>query len=164
MIKYLIEISIFLYLILLIILIINIKKKNFIIKCSYILIMLMLIGMILYFNEMLIDEFLEIIIRYLLYPKYISYVFSVIISIIILINSIISNKLSSVKKIFNYFFSIIIILSYIIFTSLDIDVYSNVALYSNKSLILLRIVSFSMLIYALLYIVNKYYSFFIKKR
>ena len=137
------------------ILICNHKLKSKVINISFLILSILFLILIVIFDNNYIYELLKSIITYIWYPNYLLFVSTIFISIIILIYTIFKKKISFLEKIFNYILFGINFSTYIIFLRLDInlDLYSS--LYSTPSLVLLRIVSITFIIWVLIILVLK---------
>ena len=125
----------------LVILIINDKKNNKLIKYSFIIYSIIYFLLIILFDNNYIYEFLKAMITYIWYPTYLLFVITIIVSIILFIYSLLSKKITFLNKLANYIFFLITFVCYNTFLSLKIDptIYSE--LYTNNSLLLMRIAS-----------------------
>lgn len=137
------------------ILICNHKLKSKIIKVSFLFLSILFLILITIFDNNYIYELLKVVIIYLWYPNYLMFVTTIFISIIILIYSLVRKKISFKRKILNYILFGISFASYITFLRLDIDTSLYTSLYSNSSLILLRIVTISSTIWIFITIIFK---------
>ena len=130
-----------------IILIFNSKFSNKIIKYSFLFFSLIFLILIFILDSNFIYEFLKAIITYLWYPNYLIFVISIIFSIILFIVNILKKEKMLIKNILTYLMFSICLACYIIFLSLDIDVSLYSDLYQSNSLVLMRTVSISFIIY-----------------
>ena len=154
---------IFVYFILVTILIINIHEKNKIIKKASILFFALVFIAIVFYDETVLDQLIYYILKYIYYPSYHIYVFTVLFMVLVFIYSVFDNKLSDELKVFNYAFCGIALVSYIIFLILKVDVFVYKSLYSGASLICLRAVSRGFLIWFISLLGVKYYKYFVRK-
>lgn len=147
--------SIILAITFLFILIINQKIKSRVINISFLILSLVYLILIIIFDNNYIYDLLKLFITYFWYPNYLVFVTTILISIIILIYTILKKKLSFKRKIINYSLFCITFPCYITFLRLDLDpsLYSD--LYQMNSLIILRIVVLSFLIWLILTIIFK---------
>ncbi len=161
--KVIIALSIMVYFILFIILVLNITDKSKIIKYSFTLFMLILIVSLFLVNEIVMDYIISVIIRYIYFPSFSSILATIMITIFIFIYNIFREDKSDKERIINYIFASLILIAYVIFTFLNIDINSYNALYSNDSLICLRYISRCFIIWMIHLLVIKYFKYFIKK-
>ena len=123
----------------LVILLLNHKRDSKIIKYSFIVYGVIYFFLIILLDNSYIYEFLKAIITYVWYPTYLLFVITIIFSIILFIYSILSKKLNLLNKIINYVFFLCSFVCYNTFLSLKIDPLIYEELYSNNSLLLMRI-------------------------
>ena len=155
--KYVISLSIMVYFILYTILVLNLTDKSKIIKYSFITFMIVLITSLFFINEIVMDYLISIIIRYIYFPTFSSILATVIIGIIIFLINIVKDDKDDIERIINYTFASFIIIAYIIFMSLNIDVNSVNSLYSDDSLLCIRYISRTSIIWL---VVNNIYKFY----
>lgn len=123
--------------------ILNLKKNNKIVKIvSIILCVSFLIGLIVAFHNYArycVDSFISMLLSYIYFPSMVSYFFTMIIVTIAIVVTILSKKMSIVKKIVN---SIVLSIMYLAFmcvaaiavtNNLDLSVAAN--LYQNETLL-----------------------------
>ena len=145
-------ISIILAICFFIILTFNNKIKNKIIKLLFLLFSLIYLIFIIILDNNFIYEFLKSIITYLWYPNYLIYVIVVLTSIIILFISLLKKEKNKIKNITSYLLFSICLASYLIFLNYDIDINSYSSLYQFKTLLLMRIVTISFMVWMLIYV------------
>ena len=155
--KYVISLSIMIYFILYIILVLNLTDKSKIIKYSFVTFMIVLIVSLFFINEIVMDYIISIVIRYLYYPTFSSVLATVIISIIVFLHNIISDRKSDILRIMNYTFASFIIIAYIIFLSLNVNLNSYNALYSEDSLLCIRYIARTFVIWIMVVAIYKFY-------
>ncbi len=133
----------------LVILILNLENKNKIINYSFMIISIVEIILIVFRDNSFIYEFLKAMITYIWYPNYLIFIIILLISIITFLITLIKER-DKVNKILNYILFSICFSCYLIYLDLNIDVslYSN--LYSTKSLIILRIISITFIIWIII--------------
>lgn len=148
--------SIIIGLFLFLILITNLKMKNKVIKILFLLFSILFSIIILIIDNKFILELLKFLIQNVWYPNYLVFVSIVLISIIILIYTLLSKKISLKEKIKNYTLITINYSLYIIFNNSNIDINSYTSLYSSKSLLILRIATISFLIWVIITLVFKF--------
>lgn len=151
------------YLILLFFLILNIKKTNKVFKYCFIAFLFITLFALDAYDNTMIDSIIGSFIRYIYYPTYFSYTFTFALSIIILIITVFSNKIYDKVKIINFTLGSLLILSYIIFLLLKVDINSYKALYEGNSLICLRYMTRTFTLWMGILIVRRYYKYFVKK-
>ena len=161
--KYKISISIMVYFILLIILILNMEDKSKIIRNSFLVFMVALVTALFFVNELVMDYIISVIIRYFYYPTFASIILTLIVSIAIFVSNILDDEMNDKKRIINYIFSCFIFVAYIIFMSLDVDINSSTALYQGDSIVALRYISRTFIIWMIVRVLIKYFYYFLKK-
>ena len=114
-------------------------------------------------NEIVMDYIISIIIRYLYFPTFASIITTLIISMIMFIANIYNDKKNDKIRIINYIFACFIIVFFVIFSFLNVDVNSYNALYSGDSLMCLRYISRTFTIWVIVITFTKYFSYFSKK-
>ena len=158
-----ITIAIMTYFVLLIILVLNMEDRSKIIKNSFLLFMIALVTALFFVNELIMDYIISIIIRYFYFPSFAAIIITLILTMIIFINNIFDDELKDKRRIINYIFSSFIFISYIIFMFLDIDVNSPNALYQGDSLLCLRYISRTFILWMIINVAIKYFYYFLKK-
>ena len=158
-----ITLSVMVYFVLLIILVLNMDDKSKVIKNSFLIFLIALFVCLFFANELVMDYIISIIIRYFYFPTFASIIATIVISMIIIINSIYDDEAKDKLRITNYIFASFIFISFIIFMLLNIDVNSYNALYTGDSLICLRYISRTFTIWILVIILFKYFYYFSKK-
>lgn len=154
---------IFIYFVLVTILIINIHEKNKVIKRASLLFFAFVFIAIIFYDETVLEQVIYYLLRYIYYPSYDVYVFTVLFMVLVFIYSVFNNELSNKIRVFNYAFCGIALVSYIIFLILKVDVSLYKELYSHSSLICLRAVSRGFLIWIFSMFIVKYYKYFVRK-
>ena len=150
--KYVISLSIMVYFILYTILVLNLSDKSKIIKYSFIAFMMVLVSSLFFINEIVMDYLISIFIRYIYFPTFSSVLAVVVISIILFLINIIKDDKNDIERIINYTFASFIIIAYIIFMSAN-------SLYSDDSLLCIRYISRTSIIWL---VVNSIYKFYDK--
>ena len=158
-----ITIAVMTYFVLLIILVLNMEDRSKIIKNSFLLFMIAMITALFFVNELVMDYIISIVIRYFYYPTFTSIIVTLILTIIVFINNIFDDEFKDKRRIINYIFSSFIFISYIIFMLLDVDINSSTALYQGDSLICLRYISRTFILWVIVNIMIKYFYYFLKK-
>lgn len=162
--KYQISITIMVYFILLIILILNMEDKSRIIKNSFLVFIMILFTALFLVNELVMDYILTQIIRYIYYPTFASILATLIFMMMILVGNIYNDKKKDKIRIINYIFSCFVIVAFVIFSFLKVDINSSNALYSGDSLICLRYISRTFILWLIVSGFIKYFSLFDKKK
>ena len=158
-----ITIAIMTYFVLLIILVLNMEDKSKIIKNSFLVFMIALVTALFFVNELVMDYIISIIIRYFYYPTFTSIIITLILTMIIFINNIYDDEFKDKRRIINYIFASFIFISYIIFMFLDVDINSPNALYNGDSLLCLRYISRTFILWMIVNVLIKYFYYFLKK-
>ena len=158
-----ITIAIMTYFVLLIILVLNMEDKSKIIKNSFLVFMIALVTALFFVNELVMDYIISVIIRYFYFPSFTAVIVTLILTMIIFINNIFDDEIKDKRRIINFIFSSFIFISYIIFMMLDIDVNSANALYDGDSLICLRYISRTFILWMIVNVLIKYFYYFLKK-
>ncbi len=156
--------SLVIYLFFLIVLVYNLHKKNKIIKGLFALLIVAFVAILLQYNESALDSVLSLVVRYIYYPSFAIFMLVVFMSLGIMLYTIFGDKLSVKTRIVNYIFSSWIIIAYIIFFLLSLDVTSSLALYTGTSLICLRFVTRGFLVWLIVLMVMKSYHYFMNLR
>lgn len=154
---------IFIYFILIVILIINIHERNKIVKRASILFFALSFIAIVFYDETILEQLLYYIIKYIYFPSYDIYVFTVLFMILVFIYSVFNNNLSNKIRVFNYGFCGIALVSYILFLLLNVDILVYKNLYSGVPLICLRLASRGFIIWLISLLFVKYYKYFLWK-
>ena len=160
--KYQISISIMVYFILLIILILNMEDKSKIIKNSFLVFIMVLFTALFFVNELVMDYIISQIIRYIYYPTFASIIATLVFMMIILVSNVYDDKKKDKIRIINYTFSCFIIIAFVIFSFLKIDINSYNALYTGDSLICLRYISRTFILWLVITAFIKYFSLFVQ--
>ena len=161
--KVLLMVAISIYFLLTIILVLNIKDKSKIIKGSFLVFIVTLFLALFFVNELVMDYLFSIIIRYFYYPTFSSIILTVLITMIIFVKNIYNDKMGDKSRIINYVFASFIFVGYIAFMTLKIDINSYNLLYEGSSLICLRYITRSFILWQIVRLINLYYSCFIKR-
>lgn len=164
MIKYIGIISLVIYLILVLILVVNMRKKNKVIKYSFMILLGISFLVLVFSNEIIINNLLKVIINYLYFPEFTAYLATLLTTLAVLVYTIFNEKMYDKIRIINYVFASLLIVSYIMFMLLNIDINSYNALYSSNSLILLRYGTRTFTLWLVVLLNIKYFSYFLNKR
>lgn len=161
--KFIMALSIMVYFVLLIILVLNLTDKSKIIKYSFVIFMISLILLLFFVNEIVMDYIISIVIRYWYYPTFSSILATVIISIGIFLYNILIDKKKYKERIINYIFASFILIGYVIFMSLNVNINSVSSLYADYSLVCLRYISRTFVLWGLAYLIMKYVKIISKR-
>ena len=164
MIKTIIALAIIVYYILLIVLVININEKSKVIKYSFLACVLALMSMVFIVNELIMDYLISFIIKYIYFPPFEMIIATVMCTLIVYVYNIFKDELNNQNRIINYIFASYIIISFIIFMIQNVDIYSYNDLYSDNSLICLRYISRTFLLWIVVNAVIKYFRYFMKRK
>lgn len=164
MIKYIGFLVFLIYSVLLFILVVNMHKKNKVIKYGFIILFITLVIILMLSNEVIINTLLRSMINYLYFPSFTSYIVTVTLSLCILVYSIFNERLPDKIRIINYVFASLMIVSYVIFLMLEVDITSYNSLYNVGSLFCLRYVTRTFTLWVIILLIIKYFRFFLKKR
>lgn len=134
---------------LLIILIVNIKKKNLYISLSAIGVYVgFIIGIFISYTDYVshcIDTFVKGVMNYIYFPSPIAYFFIMVFVTIMILVTLFSNKMTTFKKIFNYFNFSVMFFFFISFMSIvayqNVDFTDFLVLYQND--VILSIIQIS---------------------
>ena len=135
--------------------------STIIISISFLIILLMNLNIksklinILFLDYSFVLNFLTSLITYIYYPNYLCFVISILFSSFIFIYTLIKKNIDKKIKVLNYIFFLIQFSSYIIYQRLDIDLNTLSSIYSLKSLVMIRIVTISSLIFIILSLIFK---------
>lgn len=155
--------SILVYFILLIILVLNIEEKSKVIKFSFLVFIIILFAALFFVNELVMDYLLSLVIKFYYFPTFSMIILSMVITMVILISNVFKDSISSKKRIIDYIFASYIFIGFIIFSFLDVNINSYNALYSDNSLICLRYITRSFILWIIVKSCINYYSYFMKK-
>ena len=158
-----ITLAIAVYFILLIILVLNMEDRSKIIKNSFLLFMVSLVVGLFFVNELIMDYIISVIIRYFYYPSFTSIIVTLLLTMIVFIYSIYDDEMKEKTRIINYIFASYIFIYYIVFMFLDIDINSYNALYDGDSLLCLRYISRTFMLWIVVNTFIKYFYYFTKK-
>ncbi len=155
--------TIAIYFILLVILVLNIDEKSKVIKNSFLLFVISLLVALFFVNELIMDYIISIIIRYFYFPSFASIILTLLIAMFVFIYSIFADHMRSKIRIINYVFASFIFVAYIVFMLLDIPLNSYNALYDGDSLLCLRYISRTFILWGIVILISKYFYFFLRK-
>lgn len=163
MIKTLIATAICVYFVLTIILILNIEEKSKIIKNSFLTFMLTLFLALFFVNELVMDYLFSIIIRYFYFPTFSSIILTIIVTMILFIRNVYNDKIDDKIRIINYVFASFIFVGYVLFMIQNIDVNSYTLLYDGYSLLCLKYIARTFILWHVTKLFIFYYSCFVKR-
>ena len=158
-----IALTVMVYFVLLIILVLNMEDRSKIIKNSFLIFIIALFTALFFVNELVMDYIISVIIRYIYFPSFTSIIVTLILTMMIFVYSIFEDDLSDKTRIVNYIFSSFIFISYIIFMLQDVDINSYIALYEGDSLLLLRYITRTFVLWLIVNVIIKYYYYFLTK-
>ena len=162
--KVLISGAIMIYFILLVILILNMEEKSKVIKFSFLLFVVTLFTALFFVNEIVMDYLISIVIRYIYYPTFSSIILTIIVTMGFLLYNVFNDHMNSKKRIVNYVFTSFIFIGYILFAIQNIDINSYNMLYSGNSLMCLRYITRTFILWMFVILMIKYFSYFTKRR
>ena len=158
-----ITVAIMVYFVLLVILVLNMEDRSKVIKNSFLVFMIALVTGLFFVNELVMDYIISIIIRYFYFPTFASIIITLIIAMIIFITNIFDDGINDKRRITNYIFASVIFVEYIILMFQDIDINSSTSLYQRDSLICLRCISRTFILWQIVNVLIKYFHYFLKK-
>ena len=138
-----------------ILLLFNYKLKKKSINYLFLIFSLVYLIIIILLDDEFVYQFLRSVSTYIWYPNYLIFVIVILFSIIILMITILNNQKNRLLSIISYLLFSICLSCYIIFISLDIDPTLYSSIYQENSLILMRTVTISLLIWILIQIYVK---------
>lgn len=152
------------YFILLIILVLNMEDRSKIIKNSFLAFIATLVIALFIVNELVMDYIIGAIIRYIYFPTFSSIIVTLMVAMVLFVKNILDDKKDDKKRIINYIFASFIIIAYIIFMLLEIDINSSTLLYQGDSLNCLRYITRTFIIWMITNGLIQYYSKFLKNK
>ena len=164
MLKVIIAASIMIYFTLLIILVLNFEQKSKIIKNSFLILMIVLLISFFLTNELVMDYLISFLIRFWYFPTFASLILVIFVTIMLFAYSVFKEKISKRKRIVDYCFACFIIIGYIIFMLLNININSYNSLYNGHSLICIRYISRSFTLWMIIKLIFNYGSYLGRKR
>ena len=148
------------YLVFLMILVTNLNKNNKIVKGIFAVLIIIFLAILMRSNETVLDSVLALVVRYIYFPSFATFMIIVLGSLVILLYSVYTDKIPKKMRMINFVFASWIIIDYIIFILLKLDVTSFIELYSGTSLICLRFVTRGFLVWVVtLSIMKVYYHY-----
>ena len=145
------------YLVFLMLLVTNLNKNNKVVKGIFAGLIIIFLAILMRSNETVLDSVLALVVRYIYFPSFATFMLIVLGSLVILLYSVYTDKIPKKMRMVNYVFASWIIIDYIIFILLKLDVTSYIELYSGTSLICLRFVSRGFIVWVLVLIIMKLY-------
>ncbi len=142
-------ISIILSISFIIILLYNNRLKNKLLNIIFMLLAISFMISILVLDNSYVYDLLRSFITYFWYPNYLIFVTTILISVIIFLITLLKKKVKLKNKIKNYLLFAISFSVYIIYLRQEIDTTLYQALYSNNSLILMRIETITFTVWVL---------------
>ena len=139
------------------------EDRSKIIKNSFLLFMVSLVIALFFVNELIMDYIISVIIRYFYFPSFTSIIVTLLLTMVIFIYSIFNDEMKDKTRIINYIFASYIFIYYIVFMFLDIDINSFNALYDGDSLLCLRYISRTFILWIVVNVFIKYFYYFLKK-
>ena len=150
------------YLVFLMLLVANLNKKSKIVKYIFAALIIPFLGILMKSNDTVLDSVLALIVRYIYFPNFATFMLIVFGSLIILLYSVFTDKIPKTMRMVNYIYSSWIIVAYIIFILLRLDVTSYTELYSGTSLTCLRFITRGFLVWIVTLACMKVYYFYMK--
>ena len=150
------------------ILFLNIKQNRKIVKVSFLVLSILLFLLLIIFNKYyfinVVDEILKCIINFIYFPPIYVYLLMVLISFIIIIFTVFSKNISKSERIVNYAFFSLILLDFTLFLYNirvdNINIYSNVSIYSSDLLLsILQISNILFIIWLFIILMFKLYKY-----
>ena len=157
-----ITLSLMVYFVLLIILVLNMEDKSKIIKYSFLVFMIALVTALFFVNELIMDYIISVIIRYFYFPSFTSIIVTLLLTMATFLYNIFDDNKSDKIRIINYIFASYIFVSYIVFMMLNVNINSYNALYDGNSLICLRYISRTFILWIIVNMAIKYYHYFLR--
>ena len=137
------------------VLVCNQRLKSKWIKIVFLILSICYLTLILVFDTNFVYDLLRSLITYVWYPNYLIFVTIIILSIIILLITLFNKKMKLKYRLSNYFIFSLLFALYIIYQRQGIDTSLYNELYSNTSLILLRIGTISFAVWFILTLLFK---------
>ena len=107
------------YLVFLMLLVANLNKKSKIVKYIFSALIIPFLGILMKSNDTVLDSVLALIVRYIYFPNFATFMLIVFGSLIILLYSVFTDKIPKTMRMVNYIYSSWIIVAYIIFILLS---------------------------------------------
>lgn len=153
-----------LYLLFIMFLVYNLHKKSKVIKTIFASLIFIFVFVLLQYNDSVLDSVLSSIIHYLYFPSFATFMVIIFGSLAILFYSVFNERLTINTRIINFVFASWIIIAYLIFVLLRLDVTSYLDLYTGTSLICLRFVTRGFLLWLVVLSSIRFYHYFTNAR
>lgn len=140
----------------------NLNKKSKIVKYIFAALIIPFLGILMKSNDTVLDSVLALIVRYIYFPNFATFMLIVFGSLIILLYSVFTDRIPKTMRMVNYIYSSWIIVAYIIFILLRLDVTSYTELYSGTSLTCLRFITRGFLVWVVTLLCMKVYYYYMK--
>ena len=163
MISIIIASAIMVYFVLLVILVLNLEDKSKIIKGSFLVFIVTLLVAFFLKNELVMDYLISIIIKIWYFPSFSTIILILFITMILFLYNLFNDQIKDKKRIVNYIFASYIIIGYIIFMLLDVNVNEYNSLYEGESLICVRYIARTFILWLLVILSMNYFNYIAKK-
>ena len=150
------------YLVFLMLLVANLNKQNKVVKCIFAALIIPFLGILMKSNDTVLDSVLALVVRYIYFPSFATFMLIVLGSLVILLYSVFTDKIPKTMRMINYIYASWIIVAYIIFILLRLDVTSYTELYSGTGLTCLRFITRGFLVWVVTLVCMKVYYFYMK--
>ena len=150
------------YLVFLMLLVVNLNKKSKGVKIVFAALIIPFLAILMKSNDSVLDNVLALIVRYIYFPSFSTFMLIILGSLVILLYSVFTDKIPKTMRMVNYIFASWIIISYIIHILLKLDVSSYVELYTGTSLKCLRFATRGFLAWIITLASMKIYYFYVK--
>ena len=161
--KLLVAITIMVAFVLLVILVLNMEEKSKIIRIGFVSFISVFLISVFFINEIVMDYLLSIIIRFYYFPTFSSIILIIFITASMFLYNLKSVHLEDKYRITNFIFAFLIIIGYVIFMIMNVDVNSYNELYNGTSLKCLRYISRTFILWMIVLASIKYYKYFFRR-